>query len=280
VADVQVDLVTVAAQLLNFALLVLLLRHFLYRRITDLIDARQLEIAERLEAAARARAEAEEEASRHRQLRQSLDEERDVLLARAGDEARERGELLLASARADVGRERAEWRHALRREQEAFRRDLREQAAAAMLAAVRRALRDLADVDLERRAVDTFRQRLEAAAGDDAVRAALAGAASCVIRSAIALDDVDRDRLAAIVRERLGVTTTPRFEQVPDLVLGLQLVAGDHVIGWSVSDYLAALEEAVDRHLALAAVEPVGASGPDGTPDRTGRAVSAWTEMT
>ena len=247
----QVDLITVGAQVLNFLILVLLLRHFLYRRITDAIDQRQSDIAQRTEAADRKRAEAESEAERFRQQRHALDEQRESLLVRAREEARDHQGRMLEQARAEVAQERDEWRGGLRREREALLRDVRERAGAVTYAAVRRALTDLADEDLQRRAVDTFRRRLEEASGDPVLHSAIAEArGGHVIRAPFPLDDGQREGIATLLREHFGVDTEPDFERAPELVLGIQLEAGDNVIGWSVPDYLSAMEEEVDRLLA------------------------------
>ena len=54
----SIDWITVAAQVANFLVLVWLLKRFLYRPILDGIDAREAEIAGRMQVAERARAEA------------------------------------------------------------------------------------------------------------------------------------------------------------------------------------------------------------------------------
>src|SRR5574337_623421 len=55
----SIDWITVAAQIVNFLVLVWLLKRFLYRPILDGIDAREREIAERMGEAAQIRTAAE-----------------------------------------------------------------------------------------------------------------------------------------------------------------------------------------------------------------------------
>ncbi len=57
----SIDWITVVAQLLNFLVLVWLLKRFLYRPILDGIDAREVEISTRMAEATEARKKAEAE---------------------------------------------------------------------------------------------------------------------------------------------------------------------------------------------------------------------------
>ena len=172
----QIDWVTLGAQVLNFVILVLLLRYFLYKRITGAIDRRQEEIASRMEEAEREREKAEEEAERHREERQELEEERDRILKDARNDAEQERERLVEEAREEIEQQRERWRAGLRREQESFLEEIRERAGSATYSAVQRALQDLADEELQSRVLETFLQRLSEASEDEEVRDAVAGA--------------------------------------------------------------------------------------------------------
>ncbi|MBT5110502.1 MAG: F0F1 ATP synthase subunit B, partial [Rhodospirillaceae bacterium] len=54
-----IDWITVAAQVVNFLILVWLLKRFLYRPITDAIAARETHIASRVSEAAQAKLDAD-----------------------------------------------------------------------------------------------------------------------------------------------------------------------------------------------------------------------------
>lgn len=67
-----IDWFTVIAQIVNFLVLLLLLRRFLYRPILDAMQARERKVAERLESAAQERIRAEEERERYKALTEEL----------------------------------------------------------------------------------------------------------------------------------------------------------------------------------------------------------------
>ncbi len=80
-----IDGFTVAAQVLNFLILVWLMRRFLYQPVLDAIAAREQKIAAELADAATTRAEAKQQQDEFQQKSQAFDEERAGLLQHARD---------------------------------------------------------------------------------------------------------------------------------------------------------------------------------------------------
>jgi hypothetical protein len=83
-----IDWFTVGAQVINFLVLVWLLKRFLYRPILDAIDAREQRIAAELADADAKRAEAKQERETFQHKNEEFDEQRAALLAQATDEAK------------------------------------------------------------------------------------------------------------------------------------------------------------------------------------------------
>ena len=63
-----IDWFTVIAQIINFLVLLLLLRRFLYKPILNAMEERERKVAERLESARQERVRAEEERARYETL--------------------------------------------------------------------------------------------------------------------------------------------------------------------------------------------------------------------
>src|ERR1700689_1727878 len=96
-----IDWFTVGAQVLNFLILVWLLKHFLYKPILNAIDAREKRIAAELTDANAKRTEAEKERGDFQNKNKALDEQGSALLAKATAEAKAERERLLDQARKD-----------------------------------------------------------------------------------------------------------------------------------------------------------------------------------
>jgi F-type H+-transporting ATPase subunit b len=74
-----IDWFTVGAQIVNFLILVWLLKHFLYKPILDAIDAREKKIAAELADADTKRTEAEKERADFENKNKTFDQQRSAL---------------------------------------------------------------------------------------------------------------------------------------------------------------------------------------------------------
>jgi F-type H+-transporting ATPase subunit b len=254
-AEVEIDWITAGAQAVNFVVLVLLLRHFLYGRILEALDRREAEIRSRLDEAERQGEDARLEAERNRREREAMEASRGALLREAREEAEAERRERLEEIRTQAEQARERWRQGLRREREEFLRELRERVATGTWAMVRRILEDLADEELQRQVVRVFERRLREARDDEELRDAVAAAGELVVRTAFDLPPGERARLEDTLRDALGAEAGCRFETAPELVLGLRLEAGDREVQWTVRDQLAALEERVEDLLRPQEVE-------------------------
>jgi F-type H+-transporting ATPase subunit b len=155
-----IDPFTVIAQIVNFAILVIALKYFLYDRVIEAMDRREASVAERLTEAEQREATAADEAERLREERAQLDRHRDDLLDAARGDAAEHRDELLERARAEVEAERARWERGLRAEQQEFRGDLQRHTVKEVMELSRRALSDLAGADLEGAVIDRALEHL------------------------------------------------------------------------------------------------------------------------
>lgn len=244
----SIDWLTVGAQVVNFLVLVYLLQHFLYGPVVNAMDRRERRIAEEMSEAEEREAAADREAARFREMQRALDEERAKRLEAAEREAEERRQALLEEAREEVRRAREQWRSELARERDELERSLRHAAAEAVASISRRVLAELADADLEARMVDRFLQRLDGM--DEATRTGLQGADELTVRTAFEPGPEVAERLREGIGERLGRTTRLDFQRAEAVVCGIEVAGAGRKVGWSVDQYLAELDEALDEALA------------------------------
>jgi F-type H+-transporting ATPase subunit b len=238
----QIDWITVSAQIVNFLVLVWLLKRFLYRPIVEAMQRRERRIAERVEKADAREREAEDKAREYLERREKLDRERDDILASATEEAEHKRRELLDSARDEVEAQRGEWQQQLARESDDFAAGLRQRTSEAVQAISRRALSDLADITLEARVVDVFVDRLRAA--DDDTRDALARAdGPLLVHSSFELDAQVRSRLTRALHETLASEIQVDYDRDSELLCGIELRHGHHRLGWNLAEYMAQLEQ-------------------------------------
>ncbi|WP_281824864.1 F0F1 ATP synthase subunit delta [Jannaschia rubra] len=239
----SIDWITVAAQIVNFLVLVWLLKRFLYRPILDGIDARERAIADRMGEAARIREAAKASEARHMAEIARLREGREGVMAEVRAEAEAERDALLSETRARLARER-EARDAERAEE--VRRhtaDLQRRGAEAIVALTRKALADLADQSLEARIVARALPRVIDRTGDLASAAGDSREAVVTTREDLPADvrrDVETRLSDALPDVAITFRTDPA--QSPGLILRL----GGAQLGWTVEGYLDGLERMLD----------------------------------
>jgi F-type H+-transporting ATPase subunit b len=271
---VQIDWFTLGAQIVNFLILVALLRRFLYRPIVRTMDRREQAIAAQIEEAERSRQEAKQEAASFRAERQAIEERREELLAQAKEDAAERRHELIEETRAEVEESRKAWQATIQREKDAFLRDLQERVGEQIVQVARRALADLADVELEHHLVRVFASRL-GSLDPQTLADSLGDSHEAVIYSAFELPAEARQHLADVVQQQVGDHLALRFEVEQDLIGGLLLKTSDYQLGWNLRNYLDSLEERLVKSLrdgVSAAEEPVISLEEAGRHDTAGEA--------
>jgi len=249
----QIDWFTIIAQIVNFLILVGLLKHFLYGPIIKAMDDREERITARLKEAQHREEKAEEQAQSYRDKRRQLDENRDEFLDQARHDADKTRQSLIQSARDEVDEMRARWQDSLRQERDSFLLDLRATAARQICAATRRILQDLANHDLEARIVYVFIARLHSL-DDDSINRMQEGLAdtggSLSVTSSFQLSDDLKSQLSDALKNSLSQDTLhPAFSTYDDLICGLEVSAGGRKIAWNVDDYLDALGASLSQTL-------------------------------
>ena len=156
---------TVAAQAINFLILVWLLKRFLYKPILHAIDEREKGIAAQLAEAEAKKAEAQKERDDFQHKNEAFDQERAALLKKATDEAKAERQRLLDEARKDADTLRAKRQEALRNEQRNLSQEITRWTQKEVFAISRKTLTDLAATSLEERMGAVFVQRLRALTG-------------------------------------------------------------------------------------------------------------------
>jgi len=255
-----IDWFTVGAQVLNFLILVWLMKRFLYKPILNAIDAREKRIARELADADAKQAEAQKERATFRQKNEDFDQQRAARLRQATDEATAERERLLDEARQAADALSAKRQESLANDARNLNQAITRRAQEEVFAIARKALTDLASATLEERMSEVFTRRLQELSGDAKsvlARALETAAEPARVRSAF---DLPADQRAAI-QNALNETcsadpSTPlragirvRFETAPDLVSGIELTSNGQKVAWSIADYLASLEQGVGELL-------------------------------
>jgi F-type H+-transporting ATPase subunit b len=245
---VLIDWFTVGAQALNFLILVWLLRRFLYKPILRAIDAREKRIAAELADADAKRTDANKDRAEFQQKNAEFDRQRAALLSKATDAANAERQRLLDDARKAADAVRVKRQESLTNDIQNLNHAISRRTQQEVFAIARKALTDLATTSLEERMSAVFTRRLrelDGPAKDTLAQALKTTSDPALVRSTFDLPAEQRAAIQKALNETFSADIHVRFETAPDLVSGIELTTNGQKVGWSIADYLAALQKGV-----------------------------------
>ena len=237
-----IDWFTVIAELLNFLILVWLLQRLLYKPILTAIEERQTKIAAQLSEAADARASALTSQQSLDAEKKDLGDRKDALLAQAQKDALAEKQRLLDAAQAETQELRQRLQRSVRADEIKLESDIARTIREQAFAIARRILQDLSAKDLDEIIAANVVRKLSEPGSREQLAFADGKDGAIVVKSAHELtESVRRDLTRALPHEE-AVEQEVRFEVDPELVCGLQIMAGGRRLEFSATDELTDME--------------------------------------
>lgn len=265
-----IDWFTVLAQLVNFVILLVVLKFLLYDRILEAMEKRRTSFTEREETTERLRREAEEETRQLEERRREIEAHWEDMIEEARREAEDRRRELMEEARSEVENQERQWRASVSSNRDRLLTELERSTGEQAIEISRRALQDLADADLEEEMVTEFAHRLEQAKLDDEIVTTLReGDDPLNVRTTFELDDSGRRWIRETLRDLVGDPEREiEWEQDPDLVAGIVVRVGARSVGWTIDQYLEALRGSFET-VVRSHMEDAGETGELDVEERT-----------
>ena len=247
-----VDWFTTAAQIINFLILVWLLKRFLYKPILQAMDEREKRMVNALNEVEQQKTNAENERLAFEKKSQELTQERERILKNAAEQAGEERKRLISAAREEVTGLEARWREAIDQERGSLFEEFAARIENEVFAVSRQVLSDLAGTAVEARIAERFIERLkslEPGERDQFVASVGNSASAVVITSAFELPESGKRQIEAVVAQELGIAIKIRFVTEPKLIAGIELSTNGHKVSWAIQDYLSSLQREMDEAL-------------------------------
>src|SRR5664279_4611599 len=219
-----IDWFTVSAQIVNFLILVWLLKRFLYQPILNAIDTREKKVAKELADADLKKTEARKERDEFQHKNEEFDQQRASLIDNATQEAQAERQRLLEEAREAADTLSAKRHEALLSDAHNLNQELSQRTRQEVFAIARKALTDLAATSLEERMAEVFIRRLhelDEQAKKNLGAAFKSASAPALLRSAFDLPEAQRTAIQNALNETFSAAIPLRFETAPELILSL-----------------------------------------------------------
>jgi F-type H+-transporting ATPase subunit b len=243
----SIDWITVVAQIVNFLVLVWLLKRFLYRPILDGIDAREAEITDRMHEAVAAKDKATAREVEYQEKVHALNVSQSQMSETIRKSAEDQRDALLAEARQKLEREEADWQAHLDTEAQKYSDRLHHAGGDALLSLTRKALTDLADDTFENRMAQHLIAKIKPMA-DDLKRAA-GDANGATVTSHETLTKATQKNLSSDLNA-IFPKTQLTFDTDNTQSAGLVLRIGGAQIAWTVDTYIDGLGAMLRKQMA------------------------------
>lgn len=236
------DWTTFILELVNFLVLVWLLKRFLYKPVLDIIERRRAGIDKTLADAKALNTEAGALRSKYEGRVEAWEAEKQQAVESLGRDIDAERTKRLAALQAELESERAKAAAAAARQAEEARAKLEAAALAQGAHFAARLLEETASADLERRLIELFLKDLAALPTERAaaLQADAGGEAgkTVIVTSAFPLAADVPKRLRAALASVLGESLDVQFQQDASLGAGLSVAVGAWVLGLNLRDEL------------------------------------------
>jgi len=244
----QISWFTVIAQVLNFFLLVWLLKRFLYKPVLNAIQAREDKISSQLSEAELKKAEAKMEQDEYRKRNESFERRRGEMMEVAKVEVNTERERLMEVARGDAGALRARLEKSFNELQAKWAHEISERMHREVFAISRKTLHDLASAPLEAQLVAAFVNRVKELSDEEKQQFNDAFASDpkrVLVRSAFDLSQQQQNEVKDAVSELMKKKPEFEFTLAPELISGIVLTSNGYRVSWSIESYINSLEGSV-----------------------------------
>ncbi len=242
----KIDWFTVIAQIVNFLILVWLLKKFLYKPILNAVNEREKKITDELKDADAQKASAQKEQDDFKKKNEDFDSNKKALLDKAVEDANAEKQQLIATAKTDANALGVTMEKVFKEKQEQDKKEFDQNTQEQVFAITRKALTEIASVSLEEQSTATFIKHLKAAKAEEKqqfIDAFKANEHPILVRSAFDLTKKQQVSLTNAVNELLDTKTTIQFKTAPDIINGIELSTKGYKMAWSFSEYLNALQK-------------------------------------
>ena len=230
-------------QILNFALVFIVLRAFVFKPIMDLLDKRRKSIAQGLQdaqVAAEARANAEKDAQ---EILTKARAEANQNIREATERAEVVSKEIMAQAESDAAKAREAALADAGLERDRMLADVRGQVAALAMAATHKLIGDALDEKRQRALIDEFFSGVKSGEVIVLEDTGLSGASAEII-SALPLTEEEKEIVRQDITSKTG-SQTVTFRVDPSILGGLVVKVGDKVLDGSVSGQLESLQQSL-----------------------------------
>lgn len=217
----------VLSEIVNFIIVILVLKFFLYRPILEKIRQHQKKIEDELKDAAEKQKKARELLSQIEKQKGELDLQNVERKKKMKEEIDHLHDQLLESAKKDVDHTKEEWSEDFKKDQQEAYREYKNRMVLELFSIVRKSIESLSHLKLEEAIISSFLSQLKELPKEERLQ----------VKTALEIPEPLRQKIQDFLKQEV------EFVHDPKLIAGIALFVDGKKISWNVEDYLTTLEK-------------------------------------
>ncbi len=246
----KINWFTVIAQVINFLILVWLLKKFLYKPILNAVNEREKKITNQLKDADDKKTAAQKEQNDFKKQLEDFDQQKKALMDKAVADAETEKQKLIDGAKADANTLRNNMEKSVKEKQASNNAEIVEKTQQQVFAITRKALAAIASISLEEQSANTFIKRLKELNDDEKKQlndAFKSNSNDILVRSAFELTAKQQGEIKDTLNVMLSANTKLQFKTTPEIITGIELSTNGYKLSWSFSAYLNSLKKNISE---------------------------------
>lgn len=242
----KINWFTLIAQVINFLILVWLLKRYLYKPILTAVDEREKKIKDQLDDAKSEKENAKKEQDEFNKKNETFEQQKKALMEKTIFETNEERKKLLENARKEANELSSKIEEESRKSQQNLNQENAIKTQQEIFSITKKALTDLASSDIEEQTINVFIKRLKELNEEEKKQfiSAFTSESNIInISSAFELTNNLKTQIEKSVNDTIGLTAQFKFIVSPKLISGIELDANGYKLSWSISEYLTSLEK-------------------------------------
>ena len=250
----SIDWFTLIAQIFNLLILLFLLRKFLYLPVLKAVEIRQNLIRDELKKAEDSRLKAQKAEALCLKKTQEIENEKQQILAQVQHEAEKLAADLHEQAESQYHQSQKEWKERLKSEQKSFDTALQTLVAEHFNKFAEKALRQMADSDLNEWIVRQFMQKIKdlPTAEKTKLKGSFKSQQVLHLQSAQEMSPELKKQIEDLLHTECEVPDNAKilYETDDNLIGGIILQGGEYMVEWSLNGYLQEFKQTMAKEVS------------------------------
>ncbi len=238
------DLLTYTFEIINFFILLWILKKLLYNPVISVLKKRKEYINEKIEEAEKAELELKKIKDEYNQILKKMEELKKTKIAQISKEVQQEKEKLYTQMKKELDAERQKFLESLEIEKKEAINELKEETVRYSLKFVSKLLSEISDKNIHRKLLNIAVEGIKNINTEeiDNISAELKERNTVTVETAYPLSELDIKNIKKVIKDMFGVDVTIKTEERKNLIAGVKIHIASKMIDSSLEGQISVFE--------------------------------------